>query len=64
MTEEDLYKYKENWYEKYKMLESQLIKKDKQIDKMKCCTNCNCYHKTTPHRCNGCHNFSHWKLKE
>lgn len=35
-----------------------------QIEKMKCCCNCDNYCQCKNRRCNGCHNFSHWKLKE
>jgi hypothetical protein len=45
--------------------EKQIIELEAQIEKMKCCENCNNFMHRVDHRCNTkCKNLSEWEIKE
>lgn len=44
-------------------LESKIAELEQQIEKMKCCVNCNNYCQRKDRSCVGCHKYSHWQLR-
>ena len=61
-TEED---YKEAYLAGAKSREKRIAELEAQIEKMKCCENCNNFMHRIDHRCNTkCKNLSEWEIKE
>ena len=67
MTKDEIQKNSEHWYNKYKDAEKRIAELEAQIEKMKCCSNCqtvrdaegNCYLKKD----GKCKNKDKWELR-
>ena len=67
MTKDEIQKNSEHWYNKYKDAEKRIAELEAQIEKMKCCSNCdnwNWKHNKCEKRLKGdCFKQSKWILR-